>query len=474
MGAAGLTSSSTEMASRAGTGIKLSIDKIPKREEMMTPYEVMLSESQERMLLVIQKGKEKFAEAIFKKWNLDFSVIGEVTSNNRLEIVEDREIVSDIPISLITNEAPVYSRPFKKPAHLKALRKLNLSSIPIPTDLGSIVLRLLSSPALSNKKWIFEQYDHMVRTNTITPPGSDSALIRIKGTKKAVALTTNCNSRYCYLNPRIGAMIAVAESARNLACSGAKPLAITDCLNFGNPENPEIMWQFTKSIEGLVEAANFLGTPVVSGNVSFYNETDGKAIYPTPSVAMVGLIEDVNNRLTQWFKNEGDCIIILGKTKEEFGGSEYLKQIHGLVCGSPPEIDLQAESNLIKTLLEASKNGIIKSLHDLSEGGLATAVAESCFTPFGPIGAKIKINNNYNIREDAILFSESQSRALMSLERKDLDYLQEICQTYSVPMEVIGEVREDRLIIEELIDIHITDAHRAWNTGFENLFKSYA
>jgi phosphoribosylformylglycinamidine synthase II len=474
MGAAGLTSSSTEMASRAGTGIIIDIDKVPKREEKMTPYQVMLSESQERMLIVTEKGRENIAEAIFKKWGLDFSAIGEVTGNNRLEILANQHTVSDIPISLITDEAPVYSRPLKKPAYLKASRKLNLSSIPIPKDLGSVLLKLLSSPTLSNKRWIFEQYDHMVRTNTITPPGSDSALIRIKGTKKAIALTTNCNSRYCYLDPYTGAMIAVAESARNLACSGAKPLAITDCLNFGSPENPEIIWQFIKSIEGIAEAANFLGTPIVSGNVSFYNETAGKAIYPTPSVAMVGLIEDVDKHNTQWFKNEGDIILILGETEEEFGGSEYLRQIHGLVCGSPPEIDLKTESSLIEALLEASKTGIIKSLHDLSEGGLAIALAESCFTPSGAIGAKVKIHNDHHMREDAILFSESQSRALVSLDRKDFPHLEKICQIYSVPMEVIGEVKGDSLLIEGLIDICILDAYRAWNNGFEDLFKSYA
>ncbi len=474
MGAAGLTSSSTEMASRAGTGIMIDIDKVPKRESQMTPYEVMLSESQERMLIVTEKGKENIAEAIFKKWNLDFSVIGEVTGNDRLEIFGDGDIVADIPIGLITKEAPVYSRRFRKPAYIKDTAKLNPSSIPVPDDLGSIVLKLLSSPTLSNKKWIFEQYDHMVRTNTITPPGSDSALIRIKGTKKAVALTTNCNSTYCFLDPYMGAMIAVAESARNLACSGADPLAITDCLNFGSPENPEIMWQFVKSIQGLAEAAHFLGTPVVSGNVSFYNETGGKAIYPTPAVAMVGLIEDIDRHLTQWFKDEGDVIVMLGKTKEEFGGSEYLRQIHGLVCSSPPKVDLKAEANLVKTLLESAKNGIIKSSHDLSEGGFAVALAESCFTPFGPIGAKIKIETNHDMREDAMLFSESQSRALVSLDRAEMRRLNEICRAYGVPMEVIGEVQGDRLLITGLVDIHILDVHRAWDKGFEHLFKSYA
>jgi phosphoribosylformylglycinamidine synthase subunit PurL len=474
MGAAGLTSSSTEMASRAGTGIMIHIDKVPKREEKMTPYEVMLSESQERMLIVTEKGKENIAETIFKKWGLDFSVIGEVTGDNRLEIIGNGGLVANIPIDLITVEAPVYSRRFKKPAYMKDSVKLRLSSIPIPNDLRSVVLKLLSSPTLSNKKWIFEQFDHMVRTNTITPPGSDSAIIRIKGTRKAIALTTNCNSRYCFLDPYTGAMIAVAESARNLACSGAIPLGITDCLNFGNPENPEVMWQFVKSVEGLVEAANVLGTPIVSGNVSFYNETGSKAIYPTPTVAMVGLIEDAEIHITQWFKEEGDIIVILGKTGEELGGSQYLSQIHGLVRGTPPEVDLEAESSLLRTLLEASKNGIIKSSHDLSEGGLATALAESCFTPSGPIGAKIKLDNNHHMREDAILFSESQARALVSLDETDLPHLERICQTYNVPMEAIGEVGGDRFSINELVDIHILDAHRAWNNGLENLFKSYA
>jgi phosphoribosylformylglycinamidine synthase II len=474
MGAAGLTSSSTEMASRAGTGIVIDVDKVPKREVEMTPYEVMLSESQERMLIISEKGKENIAEAIFKKWGLDFRVIGEVTCDNRLEIIGEGRVVADIPIDLITVKAPVYSRPFKKPAYLKDSVKLRLSSIPIPKDLGSVVLKLLSSPTLSNKKWIFEQYDHMVRTNTITPPGSDSALIRIKGSRKAIALTANCNSRYCFLDPYIGATIAVAESARNLACSGAIPLAITDCLNFGSPENPEVMWQFVKSVEGLAEAAKVLGTPIVSGNVSFYNETGSKAIYPTPSVAMVGLIEDAENHLTQWFKNEGDIIVIFGKTREELGGSQYLSQIHGLVRGTPPELDLEAESNLLRTLLEASKNGIIKSSHDLSEGGLATALAESCFTPSGPIGARIKIDNNHHMRKDAILFSESQSRALISLDKSDMPDLEKICQAYGVPMEVIGEVQGDRLLIEGLLNIHISDAHKAWNNGLENLFKSYA
>ncbi|MER3445855.1 MAG: phosphoribosylformylglycinamidine synthase subunit PurL, partial [Candidatus Dadabacteria bacterium] len=371
MGAAGLTSSSVEMASRAGTGINLNIDSVPRRETGMTPYEVMLSESQERMLIVVQKGKEEVVERIFRKWALDFAVIGEVTDSGRLRVIESGEIAVDLPILPIAEKPPVYRRPYRKPNYIRNINKLKLSSIPVPDDLGTVLLNLLSSPNLSNKKWIYEQYDYMVRTNTIIPPGSDAAVIRIKGTDKSIAITSNCNSRYCYLDPLVGAEIAVAESARNLACSGATPLAITDCLNFGSPEKPEIMWQFKKSVEGISEAARRLGTPVVSGNVSFYNETEGRAIYPTPTIAMVGLISGIRNYTTQWFKNEGDILVLIGETKEELGGTEYLNLIHGLTSGPPPQINIEAESNLITTLIEATEYGILNSAHDLSEGGLA-------------------------------------------------------------------------------------------------------
>src|SRR3970040_343985 len=310
MGAAGLTSSSVEMAGRGGTGITLNIDKVPRRETAMTPYEVMLSESQERMLLVVQKGKEELAERIFRKWALDFAVIGEVTDSQRIKGMENGKTAVDLPIKPITKEAPLYRRPNKKPIYLRKVNKPRLSSLPIPNDMNAVLLKLISSPNLSHKRWICEQYDHMVRTNTIVAPGSDAAVIGVKGTDKALALTSNGTSRTCYLAPYVGSMIAVAESARNLACSGAKPLAITDCLNFGNPEKPEIMWQFKRSVEGMAEAARRLGTPVVSGNVSFYNETENKAIYPTPTVHMVGLIENLRKHITQWFKKEGDILVL--------------------------------------------------------------------------------------------------------------------------------------------------------------------
>lgn len=470
MGAAGLTSSSVEMASRAGTGINLNIDSVPRRETGMTPYEVMLSESQERMLIVVQKGKEEVAERIFRKWALDFAVIGEVTDSGRLRVIESGEIAVDLPILPIAEKPPVYRRPYRKPNYIRNINKLKLSSIPVPDDLGTVLLNLLSSPNLSNKKWIYEQYDYMVRTNTIIPPGSDAAVIRIKGTDKSIAITSNCNSRYCYLDPLVGAEIAVAESARNLACSGATPLAITDCLNFGSPEKPEIMWQFKKSVEGISEAARRLGTPVVSGNVSFYNETEGRAIYPTPTIAMVGLISGIRNYTTQWFKNEGDILVLIGETKEELGGTEYLNLIHGLTSGPPPQINIEAESNLITTLIEATEYGILNSAHDLSEGGLAVAVAESCFTPVGPIGVSMDSLCG-KIREDALLFGESQSRAIVSLNKENVHILENIALKHGVPMQVIGKVGGDRLFIEGLIDIPISRAYEAWVFGFEGILR---
>ncbi len=472
MGAAGLTSSSTEMAERAGTGLRIEIDKVPRREESMTPYEVMLSESQERMLMVLEKGKEHIAENIFRKWDLDFSIIGEVTDNSKLIIYDKGELSAEIPINLISEEAPSYNRPIHKPDYIDDIRNIDTSSIPLPKDLGGVLLTLLSSPTLASKRWIFEQYDYMVRTNTIALPGSDASVVRIKGTNKAVAMTVNCNSTYCYLDPYTGAGIAVAESARNLACSGATPLAITDCLNFGSPEKPEVMWQFEQAIDGMSEACSKLNTPVVSGNVSFYNETEGTAIYPTPTVGMVGLIEDMDKHMTQWFKDEGDIIVLLGETKEEFGGSEYLKQIHGRVCGIPPSLDLDKELKLIRTLLQGSQEGIIKSAHDISEGGLALAISESCFTPSGLKGVEIKIPQS--IRDDALLFSESQARAIISLDEQNIAKIKELTKRCGVPMKIIGSVNGTRLFIEDLIDIPISKAYSKWALGFENILKSYA
>ncbi|MCI0482342.1 MAG: AIR synthase related protein, partial [Candidatus Dadabacteria bacterium] len=424
------------------------------------------------MLMVLEKGKEEIAEKIFKKWGLDFSVIGEVTDTGKLIIAEEGKTVAEIPISLISEEAPIYDRPFSEPAYIKETRSSDLSSIPVPKDMNRVFLKLLSSPTLSDKRWIWEQYDYMVRTNTVVLPGSDAAVVRIKDTKKALAMTVNCNSTYCYLDPYTGGAIAVAESARNLACSGALPLAITDCLNFGSPEEPGVMWQFKRAIEGISEAAVRLNTPVVSGNVSFYNQTGRSAVYPTPTIGMVGLIADVEKHITQWFKDDGDVIVLLGETREELGGSEYMKQVHGIVAGVPPRLDLDAESNLVRALLEASDRGILKSAHDLSEGGIALSLAESCFTPENTVGITVELSGE--IRGDALLFSESQARALVSLDDKNAGILRTITESNNVPMSVIGRVGGTGFLIKGLIDIPVSEARRAWAAGFESNLKSYA
>lgn len=473
MGAAGLTSSSTEMASRAGTGIILDIDRVPKRELGMNAYEVMLSESQERMLIVVERGKEEVAERVFRKWGLDFAIIGKVSRSRNITIKEKGKKVAELPISLLTNDAPKYRRRASIPSYIKKVTVLDLSSFPVQDDFGSQLLRILASPNIASKRWIYEQYDYMVRTNTVVPPGSDAAILRIKGTHKGIAITTNCNSRYCYLDPLIGAAIAVAESARNLACGGAKPIAITDCLNFGNPERPDVMWQFGKAVSGIAKAARALGTPVVSGNVSFYNETDGTSIYPTPTIGMVGLIENINCTTSQWFNREGDLIVLLGETREELGGSEYLKVVHGIVAGKPPSIDLEREQNLVNLLVEATSKMLIKSAHDISEGGLAVALSECCFTPKGSIGASLDIPQ-YGIREDALLFSESQGRAIVSLDRDRLAALEALARSHDVPLYVIGRVGGDRLRFRSLIDIPVERVYWAWARGFEDSLKAYA
>ena len=471
MGAAGLTSSSTEMADRAETGLEIEIDRVPRREEKMTPYEVLLSESQERMLVVLEKGREDTAREIFGKWNLDFSVIGKVTDSKKLTVVEKGEVVADLPVSLITSDAPMYTRPVKKPAYLEKIKRLTPQDIPEPQNLQEVFLKILSSPTVSSKKWVYEQYDHMVRTDTVLGPGADSAIIRLKGTQKGIAMTSNVNSRYCYLNPYKGSKIAVAESVRNLACCGASPLAITDCLNFGNPENPEIMWQFQQSVEGMSEAAEVFDTPVVSGNVSLYNETEGVAIFPTPTVAMVGLVKDTDKIITSWFQDPGDLVILLGGAiEEDVGGSEYLKTAHGIIDGEPPSIDLHGEKRLAEMLIACSSQSILKSAHDISEGGLAVALAECCFSPDGTMGvlAKALDTNENSLRSDLFLFSETQSRVIASINDDNWAEIKQIAGDYGVPVLRVGVVTDDdRFCIENSVDIKISEAHDAWSGGFE-------
>jgi phosphoribosylformylglycinamidine synthase len=459
MGGAGLTSSSSEMAGRAGTGIELWIEKIPPREKGMIPYEFMLSESQERMLIVAEKEKQEELLEIFRKWDLEAVVIGEVTADGYHRVKWHGETVSEIPAKKISSEAPLYDRPRKRPDWQDGLQSLDPGSVPLPKDCNDVLLRLLSSPNIASKEMIWQEYDHMVRTNTVVLPGSDAAVIRVKGTKKGLAMSVDCNGRYCQLDPYTGGMHAVAEAARNVVCSGAKPMAITDNLNFGNPEKPEVMWQFVEAVRGIGDACRALETPVIGGNVSFYNETKGNAIYPTPTVGMVGLLGDVDGHLTQAFRKEGDIVVLLGETKEELGGSEYLALVHGMEKGMPPALDLEKEKRLQGLVLEAVP--LLASAHDTSEGGLAVALAECCI--WGDIGAEVDLGGLPSMRKDALLFGESASRIIVSLKKENLSVLEMIAAKWSVPLFAIGAVGGDGLNIGADIKVsmaEITDAFK--------------
>jgi phosphoribosylformylglycinamidine synthase len=466
MGAAGLTSSSVEMAGRAGTGIEMNLDNIPVREEDMTPYEMMLSESQERMLIVAKKGFEEKVKKIFEKWDLDAVVVGKVTDNGFLTLSFKGEKVAEIPVKPIADEAPVYDRPAKKPEYIEKINSFNINSLKFNRDYLDVLETLLSSLNICSKKWVYEQYDHMVRINSVVLPGSDAAVLRIKGTGKAVAISSDCNSRYCFLDPYKGAQIAVCEAARNVACSGAKPMAITDCLNFGNPEKPDIMWQFVEAVKGMSDACAILDTPVVSGNVSFYNETSGVPIYPTPTVGMVGLIEDVNKHVTQYFKDSDDIIILLGQTKEELGGSEYLARCHNIVKGKCPEVNPESERALINALLEMSDKGLLKSAHDISEGGLAVAIAESCITGKNGIGATIEINTE--IDPVYLLFGESQGRAVISCGKNDLSNIENILKNHNIHYSIVGKTGGNFLKINNLIDAEVNALRKTYYSSLDN------
>lgn len=470
MGAAGLTSSSFEMASRGNVGMVLDLDRVPVREDGMTPYELMLSESQERMLLVVHQGREADVRRVFDKWDLDMAVVGYVTEGSRMKALYHHETVVDMPIAPIVREAPVYDREAEEPRDRRALTQLDLRQIPIPTDFNATLLNLLASPNIGCKSWVWEQYDHTVMSNTVILPGSDAAVIRIKGTEKAIALTTDCNSRYCYLDPCAGAQLAVAESVRNLSAVGATPLAVTDCLNFGNPERPDIMWQFRQAVRGLGEACRKFETPIVSGNVSFYNETEGNAIFPTPTVAMVGLLEHIDRRATPWWKEEGDVIILLGKNELDLGGTEYLKHIHGKIAGLPPHLDIDRERAVCGACRIGISRGFIRSAHDLSEGGLAVALVESSLMrPDGLLGARITLTDD--LRPDALLFGESASRIVVSAKADHVKLLLTIAQEEGAPATVIGTVGGRELVIGDWIRADLTDVHAAWVNALPRILE---
>ncbi len=442
MGAAGITSSCAETAARAGTGLAIEISKVPMREEGMTSYEVLLSESQERMLLIVEPEKVAEVKAIGEKWGLHASEFGSVNDSGHLQVFHDGVLDASIPVGLLTEGAPVYSPRWEEPEYFRTGRSTDLNDIRSPgfDEFGDILLRLLASPNIASKRPVFRQYDHMVRTDTAAGPGMGAALVRVKGTDKAIALSTDCNGRLTYLNPRAGAMWAVAEAARNVAVTGARPIAISNCLNFGNPEKPEVYWQLKEALAGMADACQALGTPVTGGNVSLYNETEGEAVYPTPVIGMLGLLEDVNKRVSPGFKKVGDTIALIGTVggnAVSLAGSEYLEQIHGVVSGCPREPDLAKERALLKILGEATGRGLLRSAADLSEGGLAVALAESCIQAEpGASGATVALaglgcQQIPDHRPDAVLFGECDSAVLVSFAPEDESKIAGLCASVS-------------------------------------------
>jgi phosphoribosylformylglycinamidine synthase subunit PurL len=466
MGAAGLTCCTSEMASAGETGMDVELDKVPRREENMEPWEVMMSESQERMLVCVQAGKEKEIGDIFEKWDLHGVVIGKVTDDGIVRIKDRGQIVAEIKAHALTM-APIYDMPYEEPEYLKKLLRLDMDKIPQPKNYNQALLKLLDSPSIASKAWVFEQYDHMVQTNTTVLPGSDAAVIRIKGTTKAIAATTDCNSRYCFLSPYRGAQIAIAEAARNLVCSGAEPAAVTDCLNFGNPEKPDRFWHFKNCIEGIAEACKFFNIPVVSGNVSLYNESPKGAIYPTPTIGMIGIIDNTKYICQQYFQRSGEVIILLGLSKEELGAGEYLKQIHDVVGGHTPELDLNMEQAVQKTVLEAIRKGLLSSAHDCSEGGLAVALAESCISKPDKMTGAVIDRLQFSGRRDALLFGESQSRIIVSCPPKSVAGLKKLADKNKAPFSMIGKTGGKTLNIKDgkkdLINVSLDKLYKQWS-----------
>ena len=477
MGAAGLTSSSCEMAARAGTGIELDLSLVPQRETNMTAYEMLLSESQERMLIVAHSGREREVMDIFRKWDLDAVVIGRVRDTQRMQVIHNGEMVADIPVEALTDEAPKYERPMRAP-----IRETVNAPIYESHDFNADLMKLLASGNIASKQWVYRQYDHMVRTNTAILPGADAAVVRIKETRRALAMSLDGNGRYCGANPREGAKLVVAESARNVVCVGAKPIAITNCLNFASPERPEVMWSFSEVIDGMAEACNALGTPVVSGNVSFYNETEGRGILPTPVIGMVGLIDDVKRTIQPGFKNSGDVIALLGTTQDDLSMSEYAVSVGGattaeiVAAGQVPALDLERERAVQNACLQAAEAGLLASAHDCSDGGLAVALAECCFSSLGrdAIGAQVNIEGT--LSATSLLFSESPSRIIISFNASVQEDVEQIVQHHTVPFAILGKVGGDALRVnvngQEVLNTDVTDLESTWRNGLSRKLQA--
>ncbi|MEN1969588.1 phosphoribosylformylglycinamidine synthase subunit PurL [Lentibacillus sp. N15] len=474
MGAAGLTSSASEMASKAGTGMEMNLDLVPQREWHMSAYELMLSESQERMLLVVKQGREQEIVDIFEKYGLQAVAVGHVLEEKTFRLIQHGEVVADVPVDALAEEAPVYHMPSDEAAYFHAFQQMK-NVIPEVSDHKDMLKQLLQQPTIASKEWVYEQYDTMVQTNSVVGPGSDAAVIRLKGMDKALAITTDCNSRYLYLDPETGGKIAVAEAARNVVCSGAKPIGITDGLNFGNPTNPEIYWQMEQSIAGMSEACRYLKTPVISGNVSLYNQSNGKAIFPTPVVGMVGLMESLEHITSSYFQQAGDAIFLIGDTKPEFGGSELqrvLSEADGKASysGKAPMIDLAVESKRQSQLLNAIHHGIIQSAHDLAEGGLAVALAECCFNQKG-LGANVYLTGDMTVE----LFSETQSRFLVSVKQEDEEQFTKLVDDATQ----VGVVTADQMYTvvgngKRVLATNVDTLYDCWKGAIPCLLKSKA
>ena len=481
MGAAGLTSSSCEMAARAGTGIELDLSLVPQREEGMTAYEMLLSESQERMLIVAHSGREREIVDIFRKWDLDAVVIGRVREGERMQVIHNGEMVADIPVRALADEAPRYERPMRPP------QKIVTEALTVSGDEGDqtkALLKLLATPNLASKQWVYRQYDHMVRTNTAVLPGADAAVIRIKETRRALAMSLDGNGRYCAADPRAGARLIVAEAARNVVCVGARPLAITNCLNFASPERPEVMWSFSEVIDGMAEVCSELGTPVVSGNVSFYNETEGRGILPTPVIGMLGLVEDVKRVVQLGFRSEGDMIALLGTTKDDLTISEYAATVQSISTeqmingGRLPQLDLTLERAVQSTCLEAAEAGLLESAHDCSDGGLALALAESCFSSLNrpAVGAEVELADE--LSAVASLYSETPSRIVISFSPAVAESIAKIASSHKCPLQIIGTVGGDALRIslngKSIVDGPVATFEETWRGALPKKLQAEA
>ena len=472
MGAAGLACACSEMPARAATGMEVELSRVPQRETGMTPYEIMLSESQERMLLVAARGREAEVQRVFAKWELDAVEIGVVTDDGMLRARMHGEVVAEVPVRALADEAPIYRRPTVRPSWQDGLQAFDPASLGPGPDPEAALLALVAAPAVASKAWVYRQYDQQVGINTLVLPGSDAGVLRIKGTGKAVAVTTDCNARHVYLDPRAGAAMAVAEAARNLAVTGARPLGLTDCLNFGSPERPEILWQFQEAVAGIAEACRALDVPVVGGNVSFYNETLGQAVLPTPVIGMAGLIDEAEQRATQWFAAAGDRIALIGPTATSLGGSEYLWTIHRTLAGALAPLDLAVERAAQEACRAAIGARLVRSAHDCAEGGLAVALAECCVSGPEAFGADVGLGEAAEPAAQA-LFGEGPSRIVVSVPPAGERHFERLMGEFAVPWRWIGRVGGETLTIrrgaERVVEVAVERIAHEWRTGFERL-----